>query len=248
MTTPAIELINVSKHFRHEWTFRKKSIVHDLSFAAFEGETFGFIGQNGAGKTTTIKMLLDLIRPSSGQILLLGKPPGKPNARADIGFMPERPYFYEYLTAHETMMLYAGLKHLSHFDAKRQSEELLERVDLQQTKRKKLRDFSKGMLQRLALAQALLGNPKLVIMDEPMSGLDPVGRKLVRDIMLWLKERKTSIFFSTHILTDVEAICDRVAMIHNGQLKMVGHISDFVSSGTGSLEDEFIKRTKEDLP
>jgi len=223
---PVIAIDHVSKNFRHDWTFKKKCIIKDISFTVERGVCFGFVGPNGAGKTTTIKMLLDLIRPSSGAILILGGSPSNQSVRRRIGFLPERPYFYEYLTGLEFLRFYARLSFIP-FDEKL-LHAMLDRVGLHGAGSVFLKSYSKGMLQRIGLAQALMGDPELIILDEPMSGLDPLGRRHIRDVILDLKQQGKTIFFSSHILPDIEAICDRVAMIHRGQIQLVGAVSELL--------------------
>ena len=220
-----IEVAGVNKIFRHDWTYQKKQVLFDVGFTVKKGEVFGFVGPNGAGKTTTIKMLLDLVRPTSGTIRLLGASPSDRKMRQRVGFLPERPYFYEHLTAREIMSLYARLSLAPHADI----PALLKLVGLSDTGNLPLKRFSKGMLQRLGLAQALCADPELVILDEPMSGLDPVGRREVRDVLLDLRARGKTIFFSSHILPDVEMLCDRVAMIFKGRIHTVGEVRELVS-------------------
>lgn len=226
----------VTKAFLHDWTFAKKAVLHDVSFSVTRGQAFGFVGPNGAGKTTTIKILLDLVRPTSGEVRLFGRPPGERGIRAKIGFLPERPYLYEYLTARETLRLYGGLLGLAGAALEKNVDEMLELVDLRDTGKTKLKSFSKGMLQRLGLAQALLGQPELVILDEPMSGLDPIGRRDVRDILFRLHDRGTTVFFSSHILSDVESICDAVAMIFKGRIHMAGRVDELLRRGSEQTE------------
>jgi len=201
-----------------------------------EGEIFGFLGPNGAGKTTTLKLLMGLIFPSAGSARILGHEWTDPEIRAQIGFLPEQPYFYDYLTAHELLEYYGQLSGVPARDRKRRAEEVLAQVGLRDVHGVQLRKFSKGMLQRVGIGQAILHDPKLVFFDEPMSGLDPMGRREVRDLMEQLKHAGKTVFFSTHILSDAEALCDRVAIIHRGELRGVGAVEDFTSTIQGSVE------------
>lgn len=212
MTTPAIEISNLRK------VFGNKVAVDDLTLAINEGEVFGFLGPNGAGKTTAIKMLLSLITPTSGKGMMLGQPLGNPKVRAKVGFLPEHFRFHDWLTASEFLRLHADLYHMSRNEATRRIGELLELVGLTPHASKRLRTFSKGMLQRIGLAQALLNQPKVVILDEPTSGLDPIGRRLVRDIIGELRQQGTTVFLNSHLLSEVEITCDRVAFIKYGQI------------------------------
>jgi ABC-2 type transport system ATP-binding protein len=226
---------------RKEFTtgfFRKKSVaVENLNLSVEEGEIFGFLGPNGAGKTTTIKMLLGLIYPTSGNAWMLGEPVSHVEMRKNIGFLPEQPYFYDYLTAEEFLLFYGGLFDIRQLTLTPKIKELLSLVGLEGKEKIQLRKFSKGMLQRIGIAQALINDPKLVILDEPMSGLDPIGRKEIRDIIIHLKEKGKTIFFSSHILPDVEMICDRIGIIGKGQLIKTGKVDDLIHSmGTQSIE------------
>jgi len=196
--------------------------VRGVTFSVERGEIFGFLGPNGAGKTTTIKMLMGLIRPSRGTATLLGRPIGDLEARARLGFLPEHPYFYDYLKPVEFLEFYGRLFRLTARERRQRAEALIDRVGLRHAVNRPLRKFSKGMVQRIGIAQALIGDPELVVMDEPMSGLDPMGRKDVRDLIFELKEQGRTVFFSSHILQDVEALCDRVAIMARGQVRSQG--------------------------
>jgi ABC-2 type transport system ATP-binding protein len=196
------------------------------------GEVFGFLGPNGAGKTTTIKMLMGLIYPSGGTATLFGRPVGDPSAKTKVGFLPESPYFYDYLTGREFLRFYGHLFGLLGSTLEKRIDELLELVGMAHARDLQLRKFSKGMLQRVGIAQALINDPELVILDEPMSGLDPIGRKEVRDLILRLKESGKTVMFSSHILHDAELLCDRVAMIMKGKLVACGHVSELIAGDT----------------
>jgi ABC-2 type transport system ATP-binding protein len=205
-----------SHHLRKE--FNGKAAVADLSLQVEQGEVFGFLGPNGAGKTTSVKMLLGLIAPTAGSARVLGAPIGDQGARARVGFLPEHFRFHDWLTAKEFLGLHGRLYHLPAMDLQTKVHQLLELVNLSAHADKKLRAFSKGMLQRIGLAQALLNDPDLVLLDEPTSGLDPGGRRLVRDIIGDLRERGTTVFLNSHFLSEVEVTCDRVAFIKKGRL------------------------------
>jgi ABC-2 type transport system ATP-binding protein len=234
---PAIEILALEKTYLVGfWRQRPKRALHPLHLTVEEGEVFGFLGPNGAGKTTTLKMLMGLVFPTSGSARLLGRDWTDPEVKAQIGFLPEQPYFYDYLTAHELLNYYGQLSGVPGRDRKRRIDEVLQRVGLTDVKGVQLRKFSKGMLQRAGIAQAILHDPKLVFFDEPMSGLDPMGRREVRDLMEQLKHDGKTVFFSTHILSDAEAICDRVAIIHQGELRGVGAVADLTSSVQGKVE------------
>jgi ABC-2 type transport system ATP-binding protein len=201
-----------------------------------EGEIFGFLGPNGAGKTTTLKMLMGLVFPTAGTARILGKDWTDPEVKAQIGFLPEQPYFYDYLTAHELLDYYGQLSGVPAKNRKNRVEEVLQRVGLTDIKGIQLRKFSKGMLQRAGIAQAILHSPRLVFLDEPMSGLDPLGRREVRDLILQLQQEGKTVFFSTHILSDAEALCDRVAIINKGELRGVGAVEELTKSVLGKVE------------
>jgi ABC-2 type transport system ATP-binding protein len=218
------------------WRKRPKVALKPLTLCVPEGEVFGYLGPNGAGKTTTLKLLMSLIFPSGGSAKILGMDWRDARVKADIGFLPEQPYFYDYLTATELLDYYAQLSGVSARDRRRRIEEVLSRVGLPDTGRTQLRKFSKGMLQRVGLAQAIIHNPKLVFLDEPMSGLDPLGRREVRDLIQSLKDEGKTVFFSTHILSDAEALCDRVAILHKGELRGVGVVQNLLARFSGNVE------------
>jgi ABC-2 type transport system ATP-binding protein len=233
----AIEILGLEKTYWVEfWRKRPKRALLPLHLSVEEGEIFGFLGPNGAGKTTTLKLLMGLVFPTSGTARILGREWTDPEVKAQIGFLPEQPYFYDYLTAHELLDYYGQLSGVPAQDRKRRIEEVLARVGLTDIRGMQLRKFSKGMLQRAGIAQAILHNPRVVFLDEPMSGLDPLGRREVRDLMEQLKQEGKTVFFSTHILSDAEALCDRVAIIHQGELRGVGAVEDLASSVQGKVE------------
>jgi len=224
--------------------FDDKVAVQDLSLSVKRGEVFGFLGSNGAGKTTSVKMLLGLVHPTSGDGLMLDAPLGNHRARSKVGFLPEHFRFHDWLNAEEFLKLHADLYRLPHDTAQKKIPELLELVALTPHRKKKLREFSKGMLQRVGLAQALLNDPELVILDEPTSGLDPAGRRLVRDIIRDLKGRGTSVFLNSHLLSEVEITCDRVAFIKNGVVVREEELHK-LTSGEISVEIKAKGTTKE---
>ncbi|HTA22775.1 MAG TPA: ABC transporter ATP-binding protein [Terriglobales bacterium] len=233
----AIEILGLTKTYQVGfWRKRPKCALKPLNLNVEEGEIFGFLGPNGAGKTTTLKLLMGLVYPSAGSARILGSEINDPRMKAQIGFLPEQPYFYDYLTAAELLQYYAQLSGVVAKDRKRQVNEVLARVGLPDVSGMQLRKFSKGMLQRVGIAQAILHNPRLLFFDEPMSGLDPIGRREVRDLMEELKHAGKTVFFSTHILSDAEALCDRVAIIHQGELHGVGAVADLTSSVEGKVE------------
>ena len=233
----AIEIFGLEKTYRVGfWRTRAKCALRPLHLTVEEGEIFGFLGPNGAGKTTTLKLLMGLVFPSGGTARILGMEINDPRMKAQIGFLPERPYFYDYLTASELLEYYAQLSGVAAPERRRKVAEVLGRVGLQDAGRMQLRKFSKGMLQRVGIAQAILHDPRVLFFDEPMSGLDPMGRREVRDLMEELKQQGKTVFFSTHILSDAESLCDRVAIIHLGELRGVGAVEDLTSSVEGQVE------------
>ena len=233
----AIEILGLEKTYMVGfWRKHPKRALHPLHLKVEDGEIFGFLGPNGAGKTTTLKMLMGLVFPTAGKARILGKDWTDPEVKAQIGFLPEQPYFYDYLTAHELLDYYGQLSGIPGKDRKSKIDQMLQRVGLNDVKGMQLRKFSKGMLQRVGIAQAILHDPRVVFFDEPMSGLDPLGRREVRDLMEQLKQEGKTVFFSTHILSDAEALCDRVAIIHKGELRGEGAVEELTASVQGKVE------------
>src|SRR6267142_412753 len=233
----ALEIQGLSKSYSTGfWRKTLKPGLLPLDLTVEEGETFGFLGPNGAGKTTTLKLLMGIIYPTAGSARILGRHYHDPEVRRQIGFLPEQPYFYDYLSAAELLDYYGELSGLSKEERRSRIPALLERVGLGDTGRQQLRKFSKGMLQRVGIAQAILHGPKIVFLDEPMSGLDPVGRREIRDLLQSMKSEGKTIFFSTHILSDAEALCDRVGVIHKGELRGIGVVSDLQSRNADRSE------------
>jgi len=224
-----IEIENLTKDFEVGfWRKRRVRALEGLTLRVEAGEVFGFLGPNGAGKTTTLKILMHLIRPTSGSARILGSPVDQVAMRARIGYLPENPYFYDYLTAEE-LLVYAGrLLGLGAPQLGRKVDAMIDMVGLGPARRVQLRKYSKGMVQRIGIAQAVLNDPEVVFLDEPMSGLDPLGRREVREIITGLKARGVTVFFSSHILPDVEALCDRVAILHQGRLREVGALDSIL--------------------
>jgi ABC-2 type transport system ATP-binding protein len=228
-----IETQDLGKTYRTGfWLNQQVTSLQHCSLTIYQGETFGLLGPNGAGKTTLLKTLLGIIRPTAGQAQLFGQPLGDYAVKRRLGYLPENPYFYDFLTGWEFLQYTAGLFGLSAAARQRRIVELLDLVGLPQiaAKKKQLRQYSKGMLQRIGIAQALINDPDLVFLDEPMSGLDPTGRFQVREIILALKREGKTIFFNSHILSDVEVICDRVAILDQGKLVCVGHLSELLGT------------------
>jgi ABC-2 type transport system ATP-binding protein len=229
MTLP-IEVAGLAKTFRQGFWMRRVEAVRGISFSVEPGEIFGFLGPNGAGKTTTIKMLTGLIRPTAGKAQVFGKDVPSPEAMLRVGFLPENPYVYPYLTPREFVALCARLSGLSGQELRRRVAYSVERVGIAYAADRQVRRLSKGMLQRTGLAAALVATPDLLLLDEPMSGLDPVGRKEVRDLILEERKNGRTIFFSTHILSDVETLCDRVVILRKGEVVVSGKVRELLKS------------------
>ena len=232
----ALVATGLTKVFRDPWTLRSKTAVEDVSLTVERGETFGLLGPNGAGKTTTLKLLLGLLRPTAGRAWLLGEPAGSPGSRVGVGYLPESPSFSDRLTAREFLTFSGQLAGLAQGEARRLGGHWLERLGLAARADTQLRKFSKGMLQRVGLAHALLGDPELVFLDEPMSGLDPLGRREVRDLILECQERGVTVVFSSHILPDVELLCERVAVLAHGRVARMGPLDELLETGEHGSE------------
>src|SRR5271168_2572309 len=249
MNTPAIQIDGLTKDYAVGfWRKKMRRSLDHLTLEVIEGEAFGFLGPNGAGKTTTLKLLMGLIFPTSGSAQVRGRSIADIGMHREIGYMPEQPYFYDYLTAKELLDYFARFFGFSREERRDRIAKILERVGLAASADVQLRKFSKGMLQRVGIAQAILHDPKVVFLDEPMSGLDPVGRREVRDIILDLKKQGRTIFFSTHILSDAEMLCDRVAVLVGGKLRGVGAPGDIVSMEIQGMEILFEASNPEALP
>jgi ABC-2 type transport system ATP-binding protein len=246
MPSPAIEIENFSKEYPYGFlNLKKRKSLDALTMRVESGEVFGFLGPNGAGKSTTIKLLMRLIFPTSGTARILGKSIDNVAMHQDIGYLPEQPYFYDYLTATEVLDYFARFHKSTNADRHERVERLLKKVGLDTAKKIQLRKYSKGMLQRVGLAQAILHDPQVVVLDEPMSGLDPLGRREVRDIILELKKQGRTVLFSTHILSDAEMLCDRVGVIVGGKLRGVGTPGEMVSIQSKGMEILFEVDTPE---
>jgi len=224
-----LSIEGLRKTYSHGFVPRRAEILKGISFAVSEGEIFGYLGPNGAGKTTTIKCVLGLIFPDAGRIELCGRPPLDPRSKEKVGFLPENPYFYDYLTAREFLDFYGQLFGLASETRRARIPALLKLVDMERAADLSLRKFSRGMLQRIGLAQALINEPSLVILDEPLGGLDPIGRKEIRDVILRLRAEGKTVVLSSHILQDIEMICDRVAILVGGKILSQGCLADLVS-------------------
>ena len=244
--TPNSDLVvqteQLSKVFRVGFWGKRVTAVDGLSLEVRRGEVFGFLGPNGAGKTTTLKILMGLIYPTSGTARLFNLDMGDPQTKARLGFLPESPYFYDYLTSREFLCFYGHLFGLWGAVLGKRADELLELVGMTHAKDLQLSKFSKGMLQRVGIAQALINDPELVVLDEPMSGLDPIGRKEVRDLILRLKESGKTVLFSSHILHDAEVLCDRVAIVLKGRLVACGRVTDLMDQGASHQVELVVDR------
>ncbi|MCJ7603103.1 MAG: ABC transporter ATP-binding protein [Desulfobulbaceae bacterium] len=243
MTIPAIKISGTSKGFG---SGRKRNhVLHDLSLTIAQGEVFGFLGPNGAGKSTTIKLLLGFLKPDSGDMQILGKTVGQEEFRHRIGYLSEFPFFYDHLTARETLLLSGRLSGMTNQATNQRIPMLLDRMNLADAADRRVGGFSKGMKQRLGMANALIHDPEVLIFDEPMSGLDPVGRHQIKKLIAELKQEGKTIFFSSHILSDIEALCDRIGIINKGVLLYAGGLGDFLAAG-GGLEECFVSLIEED--
>jgi len=223
-----IETRGLTKIFRDFWGRRKVVAVRDLKLEIHRGEVFGLLGPNGSGKSTTVKMLLGLLFPTRGEIAVLGRPPRDVAAKRLVGFLPEESYLYRFLNADETLDFYGRLFGLSRAERKRRSEVLIRQVGLDHARRRPLKEYSKGMARRIGVAQALINDPALVILDEPTSGLDPKGRREMKDLVLALKAQGKTVLLCSHLLPDVEEICDRIGILNRGRLLTAGRLSDLL--------------------
>lgn len=237
--TPVLELVDLCKTFGTRRS-QKRQVLKKLTLTVSQGEVFGFLGPNGAGKSTTIKLILGFLRADSGDISILGKRTHLEEFRNDIGYLSEFPCFYGHLTARETLLLSGRLSGMGDDLLAERIPNLLDRLNLHDAIDRRVRDFSKGMKQRLGMANALIHDPQLLVFDEPMSGLDPLGRYLVKEILYELRGVGKTIFFSSHILSDIEEICDRISVIHKGHQLYVGTLADFLPKGK-RLEEHFIQ-------
>ena len=218
-----------------------KVAVNGLTLRVGQGEVFGFLGPNGAGKTSTMNVLLGFVPPTSGTARIFGVDVREPIARQRIGYLPEQTYYYKFLTAEELLRFYAGIFGIPRPETEARIDAVLKLVELDHARKRQIKPYSKGMQQRVGLAQALINNPDLLILDEPTSGLDPIGRMKVREIIQRLKGEGKTVFFSSHELGEVETVCDRVAILHQGELKTEGRVSDLLKEHSANLEQIFLK-------
>jgi ABC-2 type transport system ATP-binding protein len=241
---PIVETKNLRVEFRGQTSGQPKKVaVKDLNLSIHAGEVFGFLGPNGAGKTTTMNVLLGFVNATSGAAYLFGVDVREPIARQRIGYLPELTYYYKFLTAEELLHFYARVFGIPRAEADRRIDQLLKLVELESSRKRPIKTYSKGMQQRVGLAQALINNPDLLILDEPTSGLDPLGRMKVREIIQRLRNEGKTVFFSSHELGEVETVCDRVAIINQGELKVEGRVADLVEQYHANLEQIFLKIT-----
>lgn len=234
----AIFFDSVTKSFRNG--LKKTTVLHDISLSIKQGEIFGFLGPNGAGKSTSIKILLNFIRPDRGAIQVNGLTVGEDNFQQHIGYLPETPCFYENLTGMETLWFAARTSGLAQSRIRNASSEVLNRLSLEHAGDNKIKTYSKGMKQRLGLAMTLIHDPDIFILDEPMSGLDPMGRRLITDVILELRQKGKTVFFSSHILSDIERLCDRIGILNYGRLLYCGNVKDIMKDHS-DMEDAFVK-------
>lgn len=224
-----VEINNLTKVYRNLFASREVKAVDNLSFFIRRGEVCGFLGPNGAGKTTTIMLLLGFLKPTSGTISVLGQKPSHVGVKERIGFLPEESYFYKFFNADEILDYYGNLFKMESKVKKRRIDELIEMVGLQEARKRRLREYSKGMLRRIGIAQALINDPEFIILDEPTSGLDPIGTQEVKDLIINLKRSGKTILMSSHLLADVQGVCDRVILLHQGKLIVEGPTREILS-------------------
>lgn len=225
-----IEIRNLSKIYRDFWGRKKVQALNSLTLDVKKGEVFGLLGPNGSGKTTTLKLLLGLLFPSGGEVRVLGKPAHDVDKNERIGYLPEESYLYRFLNADETLDFYGRLFKMSTAERKKRRDALIEKVGLQHARRRQLKEYSKGMTRRIGLAQALINDPDLVLLDEPTSGLDPLGTRDMKDMILELKKEGKTVVMSSHLLADVQDVCDRIAILYGGELKVLGRVQDLLQS------------------
>ena len=226
---PVIRAVGLTKEFRDFWGRPKARAVNDISFEIRPGEVVGLLGPNGSGKSTTVKMLLGLLYPTGGRLTVYGKSPRVVETKREIGYLPEESYLYRYLTAEETLDFFGSLFNLSAADRKRRIDQLLEMVGLEHARHRRVGEFSKGMARRIGLAQAMINDPSLLILDEPTSGLDPLGCREVKDLILALKKRGKTVLITSHLLSDIEDVCDRVIILYGGRIRAAGTLSDLLT-------------------
>lgn len=252
-TEPVIEIRNLTKDYRDFWGRRKVRAVNSVSLTVNKGEVFGLLGPNGSGKTTTMKLLLGLLFPTEGEIRVLGEQATNVEKNERIGYLPEESYLYRFLNAVETLDFYGRLFNIPKAVRKQRAEELIQMVGLEKAKRRQLKEYSKGMTRRIGLAQALINDPDLVLLDEPTSGLDPIGRREMKDLIISLRDKGKTVVICSHLLPDVQDVCDRIAILYSGELKVLGRFEDLLKSQgetqivTSQLSEDAIRDVKEVL-
>ena len=252
-TDSVIEIRNLSKIYRDFWGRPKVQALKSLSLDVKRGEIFGLLGPNGSGKTTTLKLLLGLLFPTEGQVRILGRPSHDVEKNERIGYLPEESYLYRFLNADETLDFYGRLFQMSRADRRRRRDELIKHVGLESARRRQLKEYSKGMTRRIGLAQALINDPELVLLDEPTSGLDPLGTRDMKDMILRLRDEGKTVVMCSHLLADVQDVCDRIAILHRGELKVLGSVQELLEAKeetqllTSQLSDEAVEELKEIL-
>lgn len=232
----ALSIKNLNYFYRSDWTSKKFHALKNIELEVYQGESFGFLGHNGAGKTTTIKCILGLIQPTSGSIKIFNQSNEQTQARHSVGYLPEQPYFYDYLTVQEIMQMYAVLAGVDRGDLAKAIKEALDLVKVSARSKSPMRSLSKGLTQRVGMAQAIVGKPRLLVLDEPFSGLDPIGRKEFKDLLYLLKTSGTTIFISSHILSDVADLCERASIMAYGELKSIFDLQDVPKLVGGAFE------------
>ncbi|MFK7779404.1 MAG: ABC transporter ATP-binding protein [Gimesia sp.] len=248
---PVIQISNLTKIYRDFWGRKKVRALNSLSLEVKKGEIFGLLGPNGSGKTTTLKLLLGLLFPSEGEIKVLGQPASNVTKNERIGYLPEESYLYRFLNAEETLDFYGRLFKMSAAERRKRSAELIEKVGLEHAKKRQLKEYSKGMTRRIGLAQALINNPDLILLDEPTSGLDPLGTDDMKRMILDLKAQGKTVLMCSHLLADVQDVCDRIAILYGGELKVMGRVDDLLKEKdetqilTSRLSDEAIKEIEQ---
>ncbi len=253
MSESVIEIRNLSKVYRDFWGRPKVKALNSLSLDVKRGEIFGLLGPNGSGKTTTLKLLLGLLFPTEGQVRILGQPAHNVEKNERIGYLPEESYLYRFLNADETLDFYGRLFKMTSKERRERRDELIERVGLQHARKRQLKEYSKGMTRRIGLAQALINNPELVLLDEPTSGLDPLGTRDMKDMILKLRDEGKTVVMCSHLLADVQDVCDRIAILFRGELKVIGNVQELLTSKdetellSTSLNDEAIKEVEQVL-
>jgi len=250
MSEPVIQIKNLSKIYRDFWGRKKVQALNSLSLEVNKGEIFGLLGPNGSGKTTTMKLLLGLLFPTSGEISILGQPASDVRKNERIGYLPEESYLYRFLNAEETLDFYGRLFDMTGEERRKRTDELIKQVGLQHARKRQLKEYSKGMTRRIGLAQALINNPDLVLLDEPTSGLDPLGTRDMKDMIVKLRDEGKTVVMCSHLLADVQDVCDRIAILYGGELKELGRVDELLKEQdetqllTSKMDDSVVAEIK----